>query len=122
MPFRIRPFRPKIYEPMKKYGIVLEDAPFILLTGFLFFFLSFFFDLRLYGFPLATPGLFIGFIIGIAFFKWMRVGKRAGYAAHLISDFLTSGSVRRGWLPSDLETKECRRTSCIIEAEPSAAP
>lgn len=100
---------------MKKYGIVLEDAPFILLTGFLFFFLAYLFDLRIYGMPLMTPGLFVGFICGIAFFKWMRVGKRPGYAVHLITDRLTSGCVRRGWLPSDLDTKECRRTNCIIE-------
>lgn len=115
MAFRVRPFRPKIYEPMRKFGVVIEDGPFVLLFGLFAFFLCYLLNLRIYGFPLQTPALLGGFAAGVLFFNWMRVGKRSGHLQHIVMDFLTGGEERRGWLPSDLEAAGSRPTTCIIQ-------
>jgi hypothetical protein len=97
----VRHLRPKIYEPVRKGTVVLEDWPFVIvlaLAGFLTgLAANFATGSRL---PLPAIGLFIGAGVGIAFFNWTRRGKRRGFLQHLIADTM-KGPDARGWLPDD---------------------
>jgi hypothetical protein len=111
---RVRPFRPKIYEPMRKFGVVIEDWPFVIGLALAGLFIPQILRLKLSYLPLPILGLLGGAVVGIAFFNWTRKGKPVGYLQHVIGDLLTAGHERRGWLPDDLQSGGTPRADYII--------
>lgn len=102
---------------MRKFGVVIEDWPFVIVLGLAGFFVTYFLNLKLFGFPLPFFGLLGSTSAGVAFFNWTRRGKRLGFLQHKIADFLTAGHERRGWLPADLAGGVPPRADYIIPAK-----
>lgn len=111
---RVRPFRPKIYEPMRKFGVVIEDWPFVIGLALAGLFIPQIFKLKLSVLPLPILGLLGGAVVGIAFFNWTRKGKAPGYLQHVLGDLLSAAHERRGWLPEDLPPGGTPRADYII--------
>jgi len=118
MAFRIRKFNPKLYEPSTRFNVVLEDWPFVIGFSLVGFFVPFFIKPRMFGIPLPILSWFACLAIGIAFFNWTRLGKRAGFLQHWLTD-IRNGTTRRGWLPSDRYDSKSRPATCTI---PPARP
>src|SRR5260370_34157912 len=94
------PMRERIYLPVVRFGVPHTDWKYVFLVTFAGFVLPFVFGLRIYGVPatMFTGVLSLGF--SVAFFSFIRIGRRPFWFHHSLRALLTSPT-RRAALPRD---------------------
>lgn len=104
---RARPIRPNIYLPVVKFGVVSGDWKFVLCATLMGYVLPFFLELKLWGAPLELVMGVASAAFSIAFFNYVRIGRRPHWLQHKIRAFIEN-PYSRPVLPAD-ETKKPRR-------------
>lgn len=98
---RSRPMRDKIYLPVVRFGVNDSDWKFVAFTGVLSYSIPFLFELRLLGFPLEIWTSIGGLILAVAFFNFVRIGRRPYWLQHQLHALLTRSARHRRTLPID---------------------
>ena len=117
---RERPVRSRCWQPITKYGIIDTDRKYVLIITLACFAIPFALELSVYRIPLPLPMALGGLALSIAFFKFIRLGRRPHWFKNrvvaLIEDFkyLFSRRVRRAF-PRDEERRG--REPWISDAE-----
>jgi hypothetical protein len=104
---RQRSIRPNVYLPVVKFGVVSSDWKFVLFAALIGYTLPFLFDLKLWGVPLELLTGLISAALSIAFFNWVRMGRRPYWLQHKIRAFIENPRGRPA-LPAD-DAKKPRR-------------
>ena len=97
---RARPIRSQIYLPVVRFGVRDTDWKFVIAIVLLCYALPFFFNLRVLRFPLEIWTTIIGTVVSVAFFNFVRIGRRPFWLQHQIAD-LVAPSRHRHSLPAD---------------------
>lgn len=107
---RERPVRTRSWKPITKYGIIDTDRKYVVIITLLCFSIPFIFELSVFRIPLPLPMALAGLALSIAFFKFIRLGRRPNWFWHrviaLAEDFKYRfcRTVRRS-LPRDEERR-----------------
>jgi hypothetical protein len=104
---RPRPIRPNVYLPVARFGVLISDWKFVIGGTLVAYSISFFLDLKLWGAPLE---LWIGLAVmalSIAFFNFVRIGRRPFWLEHRLRAMATSPVQRRA-LPIDQARRPAR--------------
>jgi hypothetical protein len=94
------PMRERIYLPVVRFGVPHTDWKYVFFLTFAGFVLPYIFGIKFYGVP--AP-MFIGVItlaLSVAFFNFIRLGRRPLWFQHNLRALLTSPT-RRAALPQD---------------------
>lgn len=94
------PVRERIYLPVVRFGVPHTDWKYVFLITFAAFVLPFVFDIRLYGIPVPMFTGTLALAASVAFFNFIRLGRRPYWFQHQFRQFFTS-SRRRATLPQD---------------------
>ena len=109
---RARPIRSRIYIPVRKLGVVLEDWKYVAVIALSSYSVAFFLNITVYHIPLEYVTGFGGLIGSITFFNWARIGRPPGWIYYRIRGVFTSYA-QRGVLPAISATEEsewcCRK-------------
>ena len=97
---RPRPVRDKIYLPVVRFGVNDSDWKFVVLAGVICYSVPFLFELKLLGFPLEVWTGIGGVILAVAFFNFVRLGRRPYWLQHQLHALLVSARHRRT-IPAD---------------------
>lgn len=107
---RERLVRSRCWKPITKYGIIDTDRKYVLLITLAFFTIPFALEVSVFRIPLPLPMALAGLALSIAFFKFIRLGRRPHWfwnrVVGLIEDFkyFFCRRVRRS-LPRDEEKR-----------------
>jgi hypothetical protein len=101
---RARPIRSQIYLPVTRFGVVDTDWKFVFLITFTCYTVPFLFDLKIFRFPLELWASLAGLLASVAFFNYVRIGRKPFWLQHQITGRLRSARLRPV-LPSDPRTK-----------------
>ena len=104
---RPRPIRPNVYLPVVKFGVVSSDWKFVLFASLIGYTLPFLFDLKLLGAPLELVTGLLSAALSIAFFNWVRMGRRPYWLQHKLRALIENPHGRPA-LPAD-DAKKSRR-------------
>ncbi len=97
---RARPVRDKIYLPVVRFGVNDSDWKFVIFAGLICYCGPFLFELKLLGFPLEIWTGIGGLMLAVAFFNFVRIGRRPFWLQHQIETF-AKRSRRRHFIPGD---------------------
>lgn len=97
---RPRPIRSQIYLPVVRFGVVDTDWKFVIFITLLAYSIPFFFNAKLMRFPLEIWSALFAIVGAIAFFNFVRIGRRPFWLQHQISA-MTKPSRMRHVLPAD---------------------
>lgn len=97
---RERRIRSQIYLPVVRLGVNDCDWKFVVVIALLAYSIPFALDLTVKRIPLAIPGGVVGLVGAIAFFNFIRRGRRAHWLQHTIAGLLTPKRLRRR-IPAD---------------------
>ena len=95
-----RPIRSQIYLPVVRFGVVDTDWKFVIFITLLCYSVPFIFNLKLLNFPLEIWATLLGLVASVAFFNFVRIGRRPFWLQHQIAA-LTKSTRQRHALPSD---------------------
>ena len=101
---RSRPVRSQIYLPVTRFGVLDSDWKFVLLTTFLCYTAPFMLDLKLLRIPVELWASLAGLGLSVAFFNYVRIGRKPFWLQHQISARLRTARLRRR-LPTDPKSK-----------------
>lgn len=73
---RERPVRSRSWKPITKYGIIDTDRKYVLMITLACFTIPFIFEWSVFRIPLPLPMALIGLALSVAFFKFIRLGRR----------------------------------------------
>ncbi|MCP9496923.1 MAG: hypothetical protein MSG64_21095 [Pyrinomonadaceae bacterium MAG19_C2-C3] len=94
------PMRERIYLPVVRFGVPHTDWKYVFLITFAGFVVPFVFGLTFYGIPAPMFTGIITLAATVAFFNFIRMGRRPYWFQHTLRSFLTS-STHRATLPKD---------------------
>ncbi len=97
---RPRPIRSQIYLPVSRFGVVDSDWKFVLLTTFVCYATPFMLDLKLFKVPVELWASLLGLLCSVAFFNYIRLGRKPFWLQHQITALLRPSRLRLT-LPSD---------------------
>jgi len=97
---RARPIRSQIYLPVVRFGVTDADWKFVIFIALLGYSIPFFFNLKLMRVPLELCTTVIAFVGSVAFFNFVRIGRRPFWLQHQVAA-LTKTSRHRHALPTD---------------------
>jgi hypothetical protein len=97
---RQRPMRPQIYLPVVRFGVRDTDWKFVIAIVLVSYTLPFLFNLRVLRFPLEIWTTIISTVLSIAFFNFVRIGRRPFWLQHQIKALVTPSRNRHA-LPTD---------------------
>jgi hypothetical protein len=97
---RGRPIRSQIYLPVVRFGVVDTDWKFVISIVLLCYCIPYLFDLRIMNFPLEIWASLIGLAASVAFFNFVRKGRRPFWLQHQIGA-LAKRARQRHSLPAD---------------------
>ena len=97
---RPRPMRSQIYLPVTRFGVLDSDWKFVLITTFLCYTGPFMLDLKLFRIPVEMWASVAGLGLSVAFFNYVRLGRRPFWLQHQIGALLKPSRMRRS-LPTD---------------------
>lgn len=97
---RPRPIRSQIYLPVRRFGVVDTDWKFVIFFTMLCYTIPFLLDMRIMNFPLEIWSTIIGLIAIVAFFNFIRIGRRPFWLQHQLKA-LTKSSRQRQIMPAD---------------------
>lgn len=115
-----RPVRAKIYEPVIRYGVVSSDWKYVLGITMAGYMIPLFLGLTIMRIPLFLLTGLLSAALSVAFFMYIRVGRRPGWFKHTLRA-LVENPIRRRALPAD-RIKNPRRAWLIETPEPSSQP
>ena len=92
--------RERIYLPVVRFGVPHTDWKYIFFLTFAGFVLPFIFGIRIYGVPAPMFTGVVTLALSVAFFNFIRIGRRPLWFQHSLRALLTS-PVRRAALPQD---------------------
>ena len=113
------PMRERIYLPVVRFGVPHTDWKYVFLLTFAGFVLPFVFRITIYGVPAPMLTGVSALALAVAFFNFIRIGRRPFWFQHTLRALLSSPA-RRAALPTD-----CLNESWIkarAGQEDSAAP
>lgn len=97
---RARPIRSQLYLPVVILGVVDTDWKFVIFITLMCYSVPFFMNVKFMGFPLEIWTSVLGLVMSIAFFNFIRMGRRPFWLQHQITA-LTKPSRARLALPAD---------------------
>lgn len=97
---RQRPMRPQIYLPVVRFGVRDTDWKFVIAIVMVSYTLPFLFNLKLLRFPLEIWTTIISTVVSVAFFNFVRIGRRPFWLQHQIKALVTPSRHRHA-LPTD---------------------
>jgi hypothetical protein len=97
---RPRPIRPQIYLPVVRFGVRDTDWKFVIAAVLLSYALPFFFNLKVLRFPLEIWTTIITTVVSVAFFNFVRIGRRPFWLQHQVAALVTPSRHRHS-LPTD---------------------
>lgn len=97
---RARPIRSNIYLPVVRFGVVTSDWKFVLAAALLGYAIPFLLDLKLWRVPLELWTGLLAAVLSIAFFNFVRIGRRPFWLQHHLRA-ATESSRKRRTLPRD---------------------
>lgn len=100
MAMRPRPIRSQIYLPVVRFGVTDADWKFVIAITLLSYSIPFFFNARVLRFPLEIWTTVIALVGSVAFFNFVRMGRRPFWLQHQVAA-LTKASRHRHALPTD---------------------
>jgi hypothetical protein len=101
---RARPIRSQIYLPVTRFGVVDADWKFVFITTFLCYTVPFMLDLRLLNVPVELWASLLVLVSSVAFFNYVRIGRKPLWLQHQISALLRQSRMRLS-LPTDATGK-----------------
>ena len=107
---RPRRIRSNIYLPVVRFGVVSSDWKFVLAATLLGYAIPFWLDLKLWRVPLELWTGILAAVLSIAFFNFVRIGRRPFWLQHHLRAFTESPNKRRT-LPRDL----LRRPRTVVD-------
>ena len=97
---RPRPIRSQIYLPVVRFGVRDTDWKFVIAIVLLSYALPFFFNLKVLRFPLEIWTTIISTVAAVAFFNFVRMGRRPFWLQHQMAALVTPSRQRHS-LPTD---------------------
>lgn len=94
------PMRERIYLPVVRFGVPHTDWKYAFFLTFAGFVLPFIFGIKLYGVPAPMFTGVLMLALSVAFFNFIRLGRRPLWFQHTFRALLTSPT-RRASLPQD---------------------
>jgi len=94
------PMRERIYLPVVRFGVPHTDWKYVFLVTLAGFVLPFIFNIKLFGVPAPMLTGISALAVSVAFFNFIRLGRRPLWFQHTLRSFLSS-SVQRAALPID---------------------
>lgn len=94
------PMRERIYLPVVRFGVPHTDWKYVFLITMASFVLPFIFGLKLYGVPAPMFTGVIALALSVAFFNFIRLGRRPLWFQHSMRALLTCATERAA-LPQD---------------------
>ena len=79
---RLRPVRPNIYLPVVRFGVADSDWKYVLAITCLGYMIPFFTGIRVLAVPLELWGVLLSAAGSVAFFNYVRVGRRPFWLQH----------------------------------------
>jgi len=92
--------RSQIYLPVTRFGVLDSDWKFVLLITFVSYTGPFLLGLKIFRVPSELWASLLGLGLSVAFFNYVRVGRKPFWLQHQISARLKASRVRRT-LPTD---------------------
>ena len=92
--------RERIYLPVVRFGVPHTDWKYVFLLTFAGFVLPFIFRITIYGVPAPMLTGVSALALAVAFFNFIRIGRRPFWFQHTLRALLSS-STRRAALPTD---------------------
>ena len=97
---RGRPIRSQIYLPVVRFGVRDTDWKFVIFIALLGYSIPFMFNLRLMRFPLEIWICPISLVASVAFFNFVRIGRRPFWLQHHLAALIKTSRHRHA-LPTD---------------------
>lgn len=97
---RARPIRSQIYLPVVRFGVRDTDWKFVIFIALLGYSIPFMFNLRFMRFPLEIWVCPISLVAGVAFFNFVRIGRRPFWLQHQLAALIRTSRHRHA-LPTD---------------------
>jgi hypothetical protein len=94
------PMRERIYLPVVRFGVPHTDWKYVFIITFAGFVLPFVLNIKLYGVPAPMFTGVSALALSVAFFNFIRIGRRPLWFQHTLRAFLVS-SRERAALPVD---------------------
>ena len=114
------PMRERIYLPVVRFGVPHTDWKYVLFLTFAGFVLPFVFRITIYGVPAPMLTGVSALALAVAFFNFIRIGRRPFWFQHTLRALLSSPA-RRAALPTD-DLNEPWVKACADEEGPAAPP
>jgi len=121
------PMRERIYLPVVRFGVPHTDWKYVFFVTFAGFVLPFILGIKLYGVPVPMFTGTIALALSVAFFNFIRLGRRPLWFQHALRA-LFSGTTHRAalpvddlkesWIKEDGETREARGGRSNNETSP----
>ena len=92
--------RERIYLPVVRFGVPHTDWKYVFFLTFAGFVLPFIFRITIYGVPAPMLTGVTTLAVAVAFFNFIRIGRRPFWFQHTLRALLSS-PVRRAALPTD---------------------
>ena len=105
---RPRPIRPNIYLPVARFGVLISDWKFVFMATLIAYSIPFLFDLKLWRAPLELWSGLGAAALSIAFFNYVRIGRRPFWLQHRLRAVFTN-TIHRRSLPVDNARQPKRR-------------
>src|SRR5215210_2546236 len=94
------PMRERIYLPVVRFGVPHTDWKYVFIVTFIGFVLPFVLNIKLYGVPAPMFTGVSALALSVAFFNFIRIGRRPLWLQHTLRALLVS-SRERAALPVD---------------------
>src|SRR5215210_7000820 len=94
------PMRERIYLPVVRFGVPHTDWKYVFIVTFAGFVLPFVLNIKLYGVPAPMFTGVSALALSVAFFNFIRIGRRPLWLQHTLRALLVS-SLERAQLPVD---------------------
>lgn len=94
------PMRERIYLPVVRFGVPHTDWKYVFFITFAGLVLPFIFNIKIYGVPVPMFTGVIALASSVAFFNFIRIGRRPLWFQHTLHGLLTKPT-RRAALPVD---------------------
>ena len=112
--------RERIYLPIVRFGVPHTDWKYVFIITMLGFVLPFLLGFRIYGIPAPMFTGVSALALSVAFFNFIRIGRRPYWFQHSLRALLTSSRWRAA-LPLD-ELNEAWLKAADVLAPPAGAP
>ena len=123
--------RERIYLPVVRFGVPHTDWKYVFLVTFAGFVLPFFLGIKLYGVPVPMFTGTIALALSVAFFNFIRLGRRPLWFQHTLRALFSrpvqrvaipADDLEESWIKEDDDTRGARRGRFDDEDFATATP